>query len=242
MLMRRKGFTLIELLVVIAIIAILAAILFPVFSRARENARKAQCMSNMRQIAMGYMMYLQDWDERFISEWLCGCFDTRRGNARACANYDPDSPTGVACIWGWDRKIEPYIKNKKLFVCPSDTLIASGSSACTTCRFNTQQDTSYGLNEHVVAPPGTKCHGGTTLAAIRNPADVIIIGETKAWHRVDQPWNGGDPNLVDVIQDITGMCDVERHQGGANYIFADGHVKWLMPNATLTPKNLWNNQ
>ncbi|MGC8842330.1 MAG: H-X9-DG-CTERM domain-containing protein [bacterium] len=134
------------------------------------------------------------------------------------------------------------MKNKKLFVCPSDVLMMSGKTACTSCRFNSQQDTSYGLNEHVVCPPGMKCHGGTTLAAIRNPADVIIIGETKGWHRVDQPWNAGDPNLVDDIRDITGMCDVERHQGGANYIFGDGHVKWLMPQTTLAPKNMWNSE
>lgn len=109
-------------------------------------------------------------------------------------------------------------------------------------RIGTQQDTSYGLNESVVCPPGTKCRGGITLAALKSPATTIIIGETKEHHRVDQPWNGGDPNIVDVIEDIRSMCDVDRHMGGANYVFGDWHVKWLKPESTLAPRNLWLNQ
>lgn len=91
----RRGFTLIELLVVIAIIAILAAILFPVFSRAREQARKAACLSNMKQIGLAFAMYTQDWDEN-LPLFVCGC-----GAAR------PNGETGV-CLFS---KLQPYMKN-----------------------------------------------------------------------------------------------------------------------------------
>ncbi len=94
----RRGFTLIELLVVIAIIAILAAILFPVFARAREKARMTSCLSNLKQIGLGFLMYVQDYDER--------------------------TPTnggwGPPVTYYWQPKIEPYLKNTQIFACPSD--------------------------------------------------------------------------------------------------------------------------
>src|SRR5688500_17276072 len=99
---QRRGFTLIELLVVIAIIAILAAILFPVFARARENARRASCQSNLKQVGLGIMQYTQDYDEKFPqSPWNNIASDTRRSH--------------------WGQVIQPYVKSTQLFVCPSNT-------------------------------------------------------------------------------------------------------------------------
>jgi prepilin-type N-terminal cleavage/methylation domain-containing protein/prepilin-type processing-associated H-X9-DG protein len=95
---RRKGFTLIELLVVIAIIAILAAILFPVFARARENARRASCASNLKQIGLGIMQYTQDYDERYLTE---------PGIAAGQNNT------------AWSTTIQPYLKSTQIFMCPS---------------------------------------------------------------------------------------------------------------------------
>jgi len=98
---RGRGFTLIELLVVIAIIAILAAILFPVFARARENARRASCQSNLKQIGLGFMQYMQDYDETFpVSE------------------HAYVLPTGQASVW--DLLIQPYVKSMQVLQCPSD--------------------------------------------------------------------------------------------------------------------------
>jgi len=98
----RAGFTLIELLVVIAIIAILAAILFPVFARAREAARKASCQSNLKQLSLGFAMYLTDYDQRFP---MAGWWD-----------FDPQSASN-----DWQNAIYPYIKNAKVYTCPSSS-------------------------------------------------------------------------------------------------------------------------
>ncbi len=111
-----SGFTLIELLVVIAIIAILASILFPVFARARENARRASCQSNEKQIGLGFMMYVQDYDEKLPTAW---------------------GWNGTPSFWA--AAIEPYTKSRQLFYCPSDTL-HNTSSALTTSNI------SYGYN------------------------------------------------------------------------------------------------
>ena len=114
----RKGFTLIELLVVIAIIAILAAILFPVFAKAREKARQTSCLSNLKQIALGTLMYAQDYDERLPHHWV-------------------DIPGDRQLYW-WER-IQPYIKNYQLYACPSKPLYAHSATYGTMA-------ISYGYN------------------------------------------------------------------------------------------------
>src|SRR5437867_4377434 len=110
---RRKklAFTLIELLVVIAIIAILAAILFPVFAQAREKARQATCLSNLKQIGLGMLMYTQDYDEQFVPWQL------RKLGSGSNTDNVRDANKVALC---WDRLIQPYVKNNGLLACPSD--------------------------------------------------------------------------------------------------------------------------
>ena len=110
--MQKRGFTLIELLVVIAIIAILAAILFPVFARAREKARQTSCSSNLKQIALAHLMYVQDYDERFLYGWRTD---------------------GISCSSTWEGFLEPYVKNQQLFQCPSGLNWTSYSSSGNYC-------------------------------------------------------------------------------------------------------------
>src|SRR5690606_30190470 len=108
---QRRGFTLIELLVVIAIISILSAILFPVFARARENARRASCISNMKQIGLGWNMYIQDYDENMVT-------------------YAYPSFPGGTHVWqyGWQAALFPYIKSAQVFICPSASKISTSVS------------------------------------------------------------------------------------------------------------------
>src|SRR5689334_25106138 len=96
---RSKGFTLIELLVVIAIIALLAAILFPVFARARENARRTACLSNLKQLGLAFIQYSQDYDESFPMGNISGS-------------------SGLHLGYGWASRVYPYVKNQQIFVCP----------------------------------------------------------------------------------------------------------------------------
>ncbi len=120
MLKHWRGFTLIELLVVIAIIAILAAILFPVFARAREKARQTSCLSNLKELGLGCLMYAQDYDERL--PWHCRYIP---GAADSSSN-------------GWQGQIMPYIKNDQIFVCPS----YNGTGLCGGYGYNLSRDAS----------------------------------------------------------------------------------------------------
>lgn len=111
---RKHGFTIIELLVVIAVISILAAILFPVFARARENARRTTCLSDLKQMALGLMMYTQDYDEKYP-------------HAQAVSTQLPtDGYFWYPGRWYWPQMIYPYTKNSNIFFCPSafDTTVS----------------------------------------------------------------------------------------------------------------------
>lgn len=194
--MRARGFTLIELLVVIAIIAILAAILFPVFARAREKARQSSCSSNCKQIALGILMYAQDFDEKFGNLGICGL------------------PYG----YRWPDMVYPYVKNSQLFICPS-----INEQAC--CSGINVPIHSYGFNIW-----NYRANGWYQVVKIERPANTILIGD-----------NTG--NCVRLLSDrcvipgcgcYSGQSPVQsnhlltdRHNGGANYGFCDGHVKWL---------------
>lgn len=187
---RKTGFTLIELLVVIAIIAILAAILFPVFARARENARRSSCMSNMKQIGLGVMQYLQDYDERYMPE------------------HDE-----------WVDAVQPYIKSKQIFRCPS--LSESDADYAPDPR----PEADYSIN-------GLFAHG-TAQASFQTVAEQIMMGERKKGEEhIDYHfWHDENPE-PDAIWD---HLERDRHLGGSNYLFADGHVKWLRAEKTLSP-------
>jgi prepilin-type N-terminal cleavage/methylation domain-containing protein/prepilin-type processing-associated H-X9-DG protein len=149
---RKSAFTLIELLVVIAIIAILASILFPVFARARENARRSSCLSNTKQLGLGVMQYTQDYDEKLPGSWN---------------NAVPEDES----LW-WGNKIQPYIKSSQLFFCPSDSKHTSSSPL-------NRWNTSYGWNYAFLdADIGTYAKGGIALSAVYIPAETVMIADS----------------------------------------------------------------
>ena len=192
----RYGFTLIELLVVIAIIAILAAILFPVFAKARAKAKQASCASNLRQIGLAVNMYIQDYDERTPpNTWQDGTWAFRQYLTAA------------------DR-IYPYVKNSQIFACPTfgelgpcPTQVGSPFPYVNRC--------SYGFNNWVLS--------GRKLGEIIEPANLFMVMDAKNW------WN-------DTCQNAYRLC--HRHNEGANFCFADGHVKWLR-SRTEKPDQWW---
>ena len=148
----RKGFTLIELLVVIAIIAILAAILFPAFARARENARRASCLSNTKQLGIAVLQYSQDYDEKLPPR------------------YTENPITGLDTTF-WFTMVAPYIKSNQVFFCPSDSQSDSG-------KIVNSNNTSYGWNVTGLDSPYNGA--GIALAAIANVSETIMMGEAPA--------------------------------------------------------------
>lgn len=179
----RKGFTLIELLVVIAIIAILAAILFPVFAQARDKARSASCLSNLKQVATASLMYVQDYDETIMP-------------ARTQADFK--SANGAACNRGfspWVVLIQPYTKNWTMMRCPSqpeDPFDIWGTNASSIPECNWALWPSYGINwNYLQKTTGDNagcvengwCPGGLpniSIAQIKSPAATVFCTDTKA--------------------------------------------------------------
>jgi prepilin-type N-terminal cleavage/methylation domain-containing protein/prepilin-type processing-associated H-X9-DG protein len=235
---RKVGFTLIELLVVIAIIAILAAILFPAFAKARESARRASCSSNLKQIGIGLMQYSQEYDERVPRTW-----------------YGPDKDySGADGRYKWMDAIYPYLKSEAIFNCPSDSTTEQRPSITQNGAFKyhapVQPDAfgynfgSYGANNTYydigpdALPPFSR---DASLASIAAPSTTVAIAETfpanstnQAYFtfefnwasRADEPVapvkTAGFPSLtgVDGAVGIAG-----RHLETTNVLYCDGHVK-----------------
>jgi prepilin-type N-terminal cleavage/methylation domain-containing protein/prepilin-type processing-associated H-X9-DG protein len=210
MMRKAQGFTLIELLVVIAIIAILAAILFPVFARAREKAQQASCASNVRQLVLAMLMYVQDYDERF-PRWDYGC-----------GNGDPNQ-------WMWYESTYPYYKNYDLLSCSNNF---RGPECCANIwgrAFPVRPD--YGMNEYL------HC-AGPSLGQLAAPAGLMVIADCSLPLSGWPGTVCGVPDLLGRICGAaecgwntwcpasTFNEDWARHNGGENIGFADGHVKW----------------
>jgi prepilin-type N-terminal cleavage/methylation domain-containing protein/prepilin-type processing-associated H-X9-DG protein len=209
-----SGFTLIELLVVIAIIAILAAILFPVFARARENARRASCQSNLKQIALGIKQYIQDYDEKH----------PRLVATTAGASTAPP----YAAPFGWADAIQPYLKSTQIYQCPSEVFPPNANPTATTGGFtdywmNAQLD---GRNEATLAAVSLTVLSGDgegTSGMGRYACNGFDCQKDPAATALATTTNAALPS------DLKGTLTprpVSRHLEGANFAFADGHVKW----------------
>jgi prepilin-type N-terminal cleavage/methylation domain-containing protein/prepilin-type processing-associated H-X9-DG protein len=240
----RSGFTLIELLVVIAIIAILAAILFPVFAQAREKARQASCQSNLKQIGLALHMYAQDYDDNFAPAWV---------------ESGRKSPGTVVY---WQTFAQSYVKNRPVTLCPSYQP-NYGFPAWFSSLDNVDVDLkakvwkcSYALNSietwnFVKWPDGPKNHfgakKGATWAQVDDPSGTIYVidgGSPDIWSddhldfTVCPPWSrktGWSVGRIDQPCDKRGV-----HQDRLNALFFDGHVRTVR--AGSTKPSMWTIQ
>ncbi len=219
-----QGFTLIELLVVIAIIALLAAILFPVFGRARENARRSSCQSNLKQIGLGMIQYTQDFDEYLP----CG-MQGISGNMGA----------------GWAGQIYPYVKSTQVFVCPNEQgrpgVPAPAGTAYYSYRYNLgliRQENSAGFQTFAYMKPIVAFNETSRTVLLYEGgvyAFTMAVGEDQSavgnGREVDSAgW--GVPAGTLMFPQAGWVYNqnpkaTERHLEGSNYLAADGHVKWL---------------
>jgi prepilin-type N-terminal cleavage/methylation domain-containing protein/prepilin-type processing-associated H-X9-DG protein len=208
----RSAFTLIELLIVIAVILILAAILFPAFGRARENARRASCQSNMKQIGLGFAQYVQDFDERYP----LGVVDA------AASGVSPYKPA-----FGWADALYPYLTNVQIFQCPSESEKQAASS--TGAGFS---DYFYNTNFNIDSPGLTV---GAHVSILSASTTTVLMGEGIAtggsagnYDAASTPGSASyGLNKPEDAASSNGIAGYERHFSGSNYLFADGHVKWL---------------
>lgn len=243
-----QGFTLIELLVVMAIIALLAAILFPVFGRARENARRSSCTSNLKQLGLGIMQYAQDFDEKY--------------------------PMGMQAGWAnsWAVTVQPYAKSYEVFRCPNESNLAPLTGWSWT-----GQSISYAANMYsngcttlwgVMGTKGSSCldFPSRSVGDVGRPSETILLAER---HNTEVVKNGGVGNMTGYSIGLSGQswlggitytqipngtlpasnpyptgpngAVTAAHFEMANFLFTDGHVKSMRPSATdPDPGNLIN--
>ncbi len=223
--MKRRGFTLIELLVVIAIIAILAAILFPVFAQARDKARQTACLSNARQIGTATLMYTQDYDETW-----------------------PSSHWGIYFLL-----VQPYAKNKEIWRCPSSTGVytvrdcfwRNNAAGCDTIALERVR-TGWAVNGDIIG--GWDNSAPKALAAVNAPANAVLMAETRVFGTREAAFNDPPANRPTTAQMAISPCRDAKHalystdyatqpmhgngrlgphhNGGMNIVYADGHTKW----------------
>ncbi len=234
--MKRNGFTLIELLVVIAIIAILAAILFPVFAQAREKARTASCLSNMKQLGLSAVMYKQDFDERPVPAW---------------AGYARDN-FGVTSRNWWAGLLFPYTKNYHIYICPSSAqqIVLGFTQAGDPNDSTNRAESGVGLNWYVPYGGGMPCTDSgiwqwVSDATVGRPAELIqwletgfgpVGGPNPRLYECGVGWSPTYQAWLDATKSTNGFYfGMARHTGGMNVGFYDGHAKFMKPDAMLEP-------
>jgi prepilin-type N-terminal cleavage/methylation domain-containing protein/prepilin-type processing-associated H-X9-DG protein len=230
---RQRGFTLIELLIVITIMAILSAILMPVFHQAREKARSSACLSNCRQIALAQVQYAQDYDEGLIPLWSFGGSGIPRTNV-------PERLKHV-----WVNKLQPYVKNQQVFFDPGFNEAARkkamempdcfGAGMANGFSPPNQYISHYGIagfgtggactqQNPYYAYAGSINFSIVSLSQIQRPAETANIGDSTGTVLLNPPYAAG------AIGNTLGCTAAFSHHEGGNFVFLDGHAKWIKGN------------
>jgi prepilin-type N-terminal cleavage/methylation domain-containing protein/prepilin-type processing-associated H-X9-DG protein len=261
----KTGFTLIELLVVIAIIALLAAILFPVFSRARENARRSSCQSNLKQIGLGILQYAQDYDEIMVPAWLEADCSVGQG-------WQPTNSGNFGCYnnFKWMDLLQPYIKSEQVFNCPSVPKdIPAYTQAVGNKYGHYTANLGYRASNDTKNPPFSFYSASTesdkrsvpiNLAKIQAPATTVMVTETRSVSYsgaascvMTFPSSSGsvankfyfkeigEDSAAPTIRtwfyegDNPDGIIGERHLESINVLWADGHVKAVKLSTIIQP-------
>jgi prepilin-type N-terminal cleavage/methylation domain-containing protein/prepilin-type processing-associated H-X9-DG protein len=224
---KSSGFTLIELLVVIAIIAVLAAILFPVFAQARERARAASCLSNLKQMGLGMMMYVQDYDGKYFARTFYKSGYPGQYTSGSVSSWLPqEDPANDAGYWF----LQSYIKNRDVFKCPSFTQWDDPDRTIPVWGY------AYNL---VAGVPHTYVDASTDVlseAIVQEPSLMVAFVDSR-WNRDAYPATSGS-FYVNYCRQLTGssynLCDTAdrfygRHNGSVNVLYMDGHAKSARP-------------
>ena len=232
--LRKKGFTLIELLVVIAIIAILAAILFPVFAQAREKARQTSCLSNMKQLGTATTLYIDDYDETFPPAklyWYAYDYCINNGIVKSdypCQRFCTTDFSENSQKYFWADAIYPYVKNNKMYECPS-----------------MKNHLGYAMNENISHMSGQDT---TSMCAsqMQNTSNIILYADAPMidiWGGIDlyvvngYTLNAGANTGAVVHGWATVKLGAARHNKGGNFTYCDGHAKYVKQGG-MAP---WNN-
>ena len=241
--MFKKGFTLIELLVVIAIIAILAAILFPVFGQAREKARASACLSNTKQIGTALQLYADDYDETvpFLADnslnrvQTPALMDTYNGSPISDYGFKIDCSAAdgyaVQDCWTWADCIFPYVKNLGIYVCPS----GAGSVGNGTNHNRMNKCFGYGYNPCLIYNGGSNgwhmdkaTATPLSLSEISNTSEIVFVGDCVQYK--SGGWVEGiiGPRFInETVYTKANFVVPMRHNGGMNFTFCDGHAKFF---------------
>lgn len=201
--LHKSGFTLTELLVVIAIIAILASSLFPVFARARENARRSSCQSNLKQMGLAVVQYAQDYNEKFPI-------------------VDGSAPDGSTGIW---VNLQPYLKSTQIYQCPSEKNPPPASEPPGQAGYS-----DYGYNLYLGYDTSASDSRGLSLSSLTQSAVTVLAAD--AANGYGDSWNTGCPGNgfscaagLAVFDGAQYKGSTQRHLETQNYLLADGHVK-----------------
>ncbi len=210
----KRGFTLIELLVVIAIIAILAAILFPVFARAREKAKAASCLSNVKQLMLATMQYAQDYDDNLPASY------------QPQVAIDPNTG-GPYTYWYW--LLQPYIKNTQILKCPAWNAYFLGYGW------------NYYYLTYAWPGSGGYGYGGCNLSYIEQPAETIVLADSGAHQVSSGGWSNGMTYVITWAVEPNNYYVYLRHNDVGNVGFADGHAK-VENQGYVTDRSHWDLQ
>ena len=203
----KRAFTLLELVIVVALVAILAALLLPIFQQKREYARRASCQSNLKQIGLGFMQYARDYDEKYPLAYA---------NFDGLSGYNPNGDAG------WMQILQPYIKSTQRFQCPSEPAPYAPPLQATDYWYSAEVTQTSDMSEvtnvaiSVMAGDGT----GSPAALVATHGALAYTGNAPSLKYNGQIW--------DTTETTPGQGG-RRHLDGINLLFCDGHVKWMKP-------------